>query len=107
MPWQGREPAGGEEPPAPGAVVGLALGAVKGLGFDHVFALGLEADSSIVVAPLGAAEVAELVGADRAEQRVRLAETRDFFAFWQREMPALLERWEAHRTGLTERGNNS
>ncbi|HEX4306045.1 MAG TPA: ATP-dependent DNA helicase [Solirubrobacterales bacterium] len=41
----GVEPAGGEEPPAPGAVVGLALGAVKGLGFDHVFALGLEADA--------------------------------------------------------------
>jgi DNA helicase-2/ATP-dependent DNA helicase PcrA len=40
----GVEPAGGEEPPAPGAVVGLALDAVKGLGFDHVFALGLEAD---------------------------------------------------------------
>jgi DNA helicase-2/ATP-dependent DNA helicase PcrA len=41
----GVEPTGGEEPPAPGAVVGLALGAVKGLGFDHVFALGLEADA--------------------------------------------------------------
>jgi DNA helicase II / ATP-dependent DNA helicase PcrA len=41
----GLEPAGGEEPPAPGAVVGLALGAVKGLGFDHVFALGLEGDA--------------------------------------------------------------
>jgi DNA helicase II / ATP-dependent DNA helicase PcrA len=41
----GLEPAGGEEPPAPGAVVGLALGAVKGLGFDRVFALGLEGDA--------------------------------------------------------------
>ncbi|MBS1679194.1 MAG: ATP-dependent helicase [Actinobacteria bacterium] len=41
----GVEPTGGEEPPAPGAVVGMALGAVKGLGFDHVFALGLEADA--------------------------------------------------------------
>jgi len=41
----GVEPTDGEEPPAPGAVVGLALGAVKGLGFDHVFALGLEADA--------------------------------------------------------------
>ncbi|MBS1845075.1 MAG: ATP-dependent helicase, partial [Actinobacteria bacterium] len=41
----GVEPTGGEEPPAPGAVVGLALDAVKGLGFDHVFALGLEADA--------------------------------------------------------------
>jgi DNA helicase-2/ATP-dependent DNA helicase PcrA len=31
-----------EEPPAPGAVRGMAAGAVKGLGFDHVFVLGLE-----------------------------------------------------------------
>ncbi len=41
----GLEPAGGEEPPAPGAVVGLATDAVKGLGFDHVFALGLEGEA--------------------------------------------------------------
>jgi DNA helicase-2/ATP-dependent DNA helicase PcrA len=41
----GVEPNGGEEPPAPGAVVGLALDAVKGLGFDHVFALGLEGEA--------------------------------------------------------------
>jgi DNA helicase-2/ATP-dependent DNA helicase PcrA len=41
----GVEPTGGEEPPAPGAVVGLATGAVKGIGFDHVFALGLEAEA--------------------------------------------------------------
>ncbi|MGN6202537.1 MAG: UvrD-helicase domain-containing protein, partial [Solirubrobacterales bacterium] len=31
-----------EEPPAPGAVRGVAVDAVKGLGFDHVFVLGLE-----------------------------------------------------------------
>ena len=41
----GVEPTGGEEPPAPGAVVGIALDATKGLGFDHVFVLGLEADA--------------------------------------------------------------
>ena len=35
----------------------------------------------------------------------RLAETRDFFAFWQREMPALLERWKAHRVESTREGN--
>jgi len=38
----GVEPAGGEEPPSPGSVRGLALDAVKGIGFDHVFVLGLE-----------------------------------------------------------------
>lgn len=40
----GVEPAGGEEPPAPGSVRGMALEAVKGIGFDHVFVLGLEAE---------------------------------------------------------------
>jgi DNA helicase-2/ATP-dependent DNA helicase PcrA len=41
----GVEPSGGEEPPSPGAVQGMALAAVKGIGFDHVFALGLEEDA--------------------------------------------------------------
>ena len=41
----GVEPAGGEEPPAPGAVLGMSAGAVKGLGFDHVFVLGLESEA--------------------------------------------------------------
>jgi DNA helicase II / ATP-dependent DNA helicase PcrA len=31
-----------EEPPAPGAVRGMAAAAAKGLGFDHVFVLGLD-----------------------------------------------------------------
>jgi DNA helicase-2/ATP-dependent DNA helicase PcrA len=34
-----------EEPPAPGAVRGMAVAAVKGLGFDHVFVLGLEEEA--------------------------------------------------------------
>ncbi len=38
----GVEPAGIAEPPAPGAVLGLARDAVKGMEFDHVFVLGLE-----------------------------------------------------------------
>ena len=41
----GVEPAGGEEPLSRGAVQGLGIGAVKGNGFDHVFALGLEAEA--------------------------------------------------------------
>ena len=36
------EPAGGEEPPSPGAVLGLDPSAVKGMEFEHVFVLGLE-----------------------------------------------------------------
>ena len=41
----GVEPAGGEEPPAPGAVQGLGLESVKGIGFDHVLVVGLEGDA--------------------------------------------------------------
>ncbi len=40
----GVEPAGGEEPPAPASVPGIAVDAVKGIGFDHVFVLGLEGE---------------------------------------------------------------
>jgi superfamily I DNA/RNA helicase/RecB family exonuclease len=38
----GVEPAGAEEPPSPGSVRGMAPEEAKGLGFDHVFVLGLE-----------------------------------------------------------------
>jgi superfamily I DNA/RNA helicase/RecB family exonuclease len=38
----GVEPAGVVEPPAPGAVQGLARDGVKGMEFEHVFVLGLE-----------------------------------------------------------------
>ncbi len=37
----GVAPAGGDEPPAPGAVRGLDRIAAKGMEFDHVFVLGL------------------------------------------------------------------
>jgi DNA helicase-2/ATP-dependent DNA helicase PcrA len=40
----GVEPAGIAEPPAPGAVQGLARQAAKGMEFEHVFVLGLERD---------------------------------------------------------------
>ncbi len=42
----GVEPAGVTEPPAPDSVQGLARDAAKGMGFDHVFALGLEQDDA-------------------------------------------------------------
>ncbi len=40
----GVEPAGGEEPPSPGAVQGLARAAAKGMDFEHVFVLGAKRD---------------------------------------------------------------
>lgn len=49
------------------------------------------------------AEGVTAVGPDTPAGR-RLAETRDFFTFWQAEMPALLERWEAHRATRSENG---
>ncbi len=42
----GVEPAGVSEPPAPDSVQGLARDAAKGMGFDHVFVLGLEQDDA-------------------------------------------------------------
>ncbi len=42
----GVEPAGGEEPPSPASVQGMAVDAVKGIGFDYVFVLGLEGEAS-------------------------------------------------------------
>jgi DNA helicase II / ATP-dependent DNA helicase PcrA len=50
----GLEPAGGEEPPSPGAVQGLSPAAAKGAGFDHVFVLdsddagGVQARSTLI-----------------------------------------------------------
>ena len=41
----GVEPAGSEELPSPGTVVGLDREAAKGREFDHVFVLGLERDT--------------------------------------------------------------
>ncbi len=41
----GVEPAGAEEPPSPASVQGMAMDAVKGIGFDHVFVLGLEREA--------------------------------------------------------------
>jgi DNA helicase II / ATP-dependent DNA helicase PcrA len=41
----GVESEDGEEPRSPGAVHGMATAAVKGLGFDHVFVLGMEDES--------------------------------------------------------------
>jgi DNA-binding transcriptional regulator GbsR (MarR family) len=43
-------------------------------------------------------EAVELIGADRPAGR-RLQETREFFAFMQEELPAMLRRWEERRSG--------
>ncbi|MFI5028672.1 MAG: PD-(D/E)XK nuclease family protein [Solirubrobacterales bacterium] len=43
----GVEPAGAEEPPSPGAVIGLGRAQAKGREFDRVFVLGLEGGSAV------------------------------------------------------------
>ena len=66
----GVEPAGGEEPPAPGAVLGMSADAVKGLGFDHVFVLGLESRGRLGADRLaGAARARPLAPAPRRGRR--------------------------------------
>jgi len=54
----GVEPAGGEEPPARGAVQGLGRGAAKGTSFEHVFVLsaeseGVQAEKALVISRVG------------------------------------------------------
>jgi DNA helicase II / ATP-dependent DNA helicase PcrA len=54
----GAEPAGGEEPPARGAVQGLGRAAAKGTSFEHVFVLsaesaGVQAEKALVVSRVG------------------------------------------------------
>jgi superfamily I DNA/RNA helicase/RecB family exonuclease len=65
----GVEPAGIAEPPAPGAVQGLAREAAKGMEFEHVFVLGLEHDAG--TGQIGRPARAGLVLArvDRGEER--------------------------------------
>ncbi len=81
----GVEPDGGEEPRSVGAVQGMAVGAVKGLDFDHVFALGLEAEgewarlgwparSSLVLSRLARGEDGEPGPARFYEEAIAAAE---------------------------------
>lgn len=47
-----------------------------------------------------------LVGDDRPEQRARLEETREFFAFTEQDADGLLQRWQEHRAGSRELERN-
>jgi len=57
----GIEPAGGEEPPSPGAIRGLGRTAAKGMDFEHVFVLGegggdVQACATLVLSRVGGEE---------------------------------------------------
>jgi DNA helicase-2/ATP-dependent DNA helicase PcrA len=66
----GVEPAGIAEPPAPGAVQGLAREAVKGMELEHVFVLGMERDegSERIGRPARAGLVLSRVERDDAQE---------------------------------------
>ena len=67
----GVEPAGIVEPPAPGAVQGMARSAVKGLDFEHVFVLGMERDEGAarIGKPARSGLVLSRIAADGGEAR--------------------------------------
>lgn len=44
--------------------------------------------------------VLDLVDPDEPEARRGLEEMRDFYAYWERELPAVLERWEQQNTTI-------
>ena len=71
----GVEPAGGEEPPARGAIQGLARAAAKGTSFDHVFVLGADAadaqaDTTLVVSRIGGEDEANGEREERQEEEL-------------------------------------
>jgi len=64
----GVEPSGGEEPPSPGAVQGLARGTAKGTEFAHVFALGVGPEDVGARATLTLSRLAAEGGAARDDE---------------------------------------
>ena len=50
-----------------------------------------------VADPALAEQGLELLADEPAERRERLQEMRDFYAFFEEELPVLLDRWEAER----------
>jgi hypothetical protein len=60
-------------------------------------------DTLVVFQQLATDGIAAVGGAQTAGAR-RLAEMRDFYAFMQREIPALLDRWRAERDGRGSEG---
>jgi DNA helicase-2/ATP-dependent DNA helicase PcrA len=71
----GVEPAGGEGPPARGAVQGLGRAAAKGTSFDHVFVLGAEsegvqAEIALVVSRIGGESEESEQGEEHQEEEL-------------------------------------
>jgi len=99
----GVEPAGGEEPPSPGAVQGVARGAAKGMTFAHVFALGtdpgaVQANSTLVLSRLGRAGEGEADGDEEPHEEELFGPAEGLHATYRRLREEVLEvSWRAGR----------
>ena len=67
----GVEPAGGEEPPSPGAVLGLSRRAAKGTEFDHVFLLGQGSDGAQACSSLVLSRVEQDGAVENSEEETQ------------------------------------
>ncbi|MGH2974844.1 MAG: ATP-dependent helicase [Solirubrobacterales bacterium] len=98
----GLEPAGGKEPPSPGAVQGLTRAAAKGAGFDHVFMLGpnpegVQARSTLVVSRVGG-ESEEATGEEELHEEELFGPAEGLHATYRRLREEVLEAsWRAGR----------
>ncbi len=99
----GMEPRGGEEPPSPGTVQGLARAAAKGTSFDHVFALDADpgavgACSTLVVSRVGQEEDASEAADEELQEEELFGPAEGLHATYRRLREEVLEAsWKAGR----------
>jgi DNA helicase-2/ATP-dependent DNA helicase PcrA len=99
----GVEPAGGEEPPSPGAVLGLSPRAAKGTEFDHVFVLGqgsegAQARLSLVLSRVEQEEPAGQDGEEEAQEEELFGPAEGLHATYRKLREEVLEAsWRAGR----------
>jgi DNA helicase II / ATP-dependent DNA helicase PcrA len=99
----GVEPAGGEEPPSPGAVLGLSPRAAKGTEFDHVFVLGqgsegAQARLSLVLSRIEQEEPAVQNGEEETQEEELFGPAEGLHATYRKLREEVLEAsWRAGR----------
>ena len=99
----GVEPAGGEEPPSPGAVLGLSPRAAKGTEFDHVFVLGqgsegAQARLSLVLSRIEQDEPAAQAGNEETQEEELFGPAEGLHATYRKLREEVLEAsWRAGR----------
>ncbi len=99
----GVEPAGGEEPPSPGAVLGLSRRAAKGTEFDHVFVLGqgsegAQARLGLVLSRLDQEGAAAVDGEEEAQEEELFGPAEGLHATYRKLREEVLEAsWRAGR----------